>query len=275
MRFADASSDACAPMSRRSLRCTCHCTQCSPLNPLHLFPRSAWGISHVWFWLRVGIAVVAELQLKLETGVSFACWSHRLAMRRVWNLRPATTTTTATTRGVAAAAIRAGNRPWKSSLELRYAPQDATAARIARQGEMPLSPPHSLLLYLYPSVSTHLPLLLLLLCRTVAAAQINFIILVGCSRGSRVSLLMRDESAAAAAEAAQTASVVVGFVWAPPDSPHPACQPSLSAVSKTTTNQAIRGQPQFKCLRFVSLRFYDFSIHFFCNPLYNLLYHLL
>lgn len=57
----------------------------------------------------------------------------------------------------AAAAIRAGNRPWKSSLELRYAPQDATAARIARQGEMPRSPPHSLLLYLYPSVSTPCP----------------------------------------------------------------------------------------------------------------------
>lgn len=97
-------------------------------------------------------------------------------------------------------------------------------------------PPHSLWLYLYPSVSPPPPLPALLLCRTVAAAQINFIILVGCSRGSRVSLLMRDESAAA-----ETAGVVVGFVWAPPDSPPlpplPLCSVHKSSNSWTTAIQ--------------------------------------
>lgn len=69
MRFADASSDACAPMSRRSLRCTCHCTQCSlnSLPPLRLRhkPRLILTQSRHRSSCRVAVEVGDGSQLRL------------------------------------------------------------------------------------------------------------------------------------------------------------------------------------------------------------------
>lgn len=250
MRFADASSDACAPMSRRSLRCTCHCTQCSPLNPLPLpplrlrhKPRLILTQSRHRSSCRVAVEVGDGSQLRLLESPSGNAPCLKFATCHNNNNKRSSSSS---------------NKSRQQTMEV-VAGTAVCPARCDRSAHRPTGRDASLSLSLTVALSLsqckHPPSALLLRCRTVAAAQINFIILVGCSRGSRVSLLMRDESAAAAAEAAETASVVVGFVWAHPDSPHPACQPSLTAVSKTTTNQAIRGQPQFKCLRFVSLRF--------------------